>query len=248
MVSLIQAIILGIIQGITEWFPISSSGHLALIQNIFNLKVPVVYDILLHLGTALVILIKFRKDILNIILLKEKKLLTFIIIGSIATAIIGFTCRDLFKSFFYNLTIIGIAFLITGILLTLTKNKTTNKNLNYKSSFLIGLAQGFALIPGISRSGSTISVGILKNINKNQLIKYSFILSLPAVLGAVIFEINNINITNNLTPILVGALISLIVGYISLTLVIKIIKKGNFNKFSYYCFIIGIITLIISFL
>ena len=248
MVSLIQAIILGIIQGITEWFPISSSGHLALIQNIFNLQVPIVYDILLHLGTALVILIKFRKDILNIILLKEKKLLTFIIIGSIATAIIGFTCRDLFKSFFYNLTIIGIAFLITGILLTLTKNKTTNKNLNYKSSFLIGLAQGFALIPGISRSGSTISVGILKNINKNQLIKYSFILSLPAVLGAVIFEINNINITNNLTPILVGALISLIVGYISLTLVIKIIKKGNFNKFSYYCFIIGIITLIISFL
>ena len=141
MVSLIQAIILGIIQGITEWFPVSSSGHLALVQNLFNLQVPIIYDILLHLGTAIVILIKFRKDILNIILLKERKLLLYLIIGLIATAIIGFTFRNLFKSFFYNLTIIGIAFLITGILLTLTKNKTTNKKLNYSSSFLIGLAR-----------------------------------------------------------------------------------------------------------
>jgi len=245
MVSLIQAIILGIIQGITEWFPISSSGHLALIQHLFNLQVPIIYDILLHLGTALVILIKFRKDILNIILLKERKLLLYLIIGSIATALVGFTFRDLFKSFFYNLTIIGIAFLVTGILLTLTKNQATNKKLNYKSSFIIGLAQGFALIPGISRSGSTIGIGLLKNINKEQLIKYSFILSLPAVIGATIFEINNVNLIN-LTPIIIGTLVSLIVGYISLTYIIKIIRKGNFHNFSYYCFIIGIITLIIS--
>lgn len=248
MVSLIQAIILGIIQGITEWFPISSSGHLALAQNIFNLKVPVVYDIFLHIGTALVILVKFRKDILNIITLKEKKLLLFIIIGSIVTAIIGFTFRDTFKSFFYNLTIIGIAFLVTGILLILTKNKITNKNLNYKSSFLIGVAQGFSLIPGISRSGSTISIGLLNKIKKEQLIKYSFILSLPAVLGAVIFELKYINVYNNLMPIIIGTLVSLIIGYISLTWIIKIIKKGKFSKFSYYCFIIGIITLIVSIL
>lgn len=247
MVSLIQAIILGVIQGITEWFPISSSGHLALIQNLFNLQVPIIYDILLHLGTALVILIKFRKDILNIILLKERKLLFYLIIGSIATALIGFTFKNLFESFFYNLTIIGIAFIVTGILLTLTKNRTQNKKLNYKSSFIIGIAQGFALIPGISRSGSTIGIGLLSNINKDQLIKYSFILSLPAVIGATIFEMNSINFTN-LTPIIIGTLVSLIVGYISLTYLIKIIKRGNFHNFSYYCFIIGIITLIISFL
>jgi len=248
MVSLIQAIILGIIQGITEWFPVSSSGHLALVQNLFNLQVPVIFDILLHLGTALVILIKFRKDILNIILLKERKLLLYLIIGLIATALVGFTFRDLFKSFFYNLTIIGIAFIITGIILTLTKNKPTNKKLNYKSSFIIGLVQGFALIPGISRSGSTIGIGLLKNINKDQLIKYSFILSLPAVIGAAIFELKDINLITNTTPLIVGTIVSLIVGYISLTYLIKIIKKGNFHNFSYYCFIIGIITLIISFI
>jgi len=247
MVSLIQAIILGVIQGITEWFPVSSSGHLALMQNLFNLQVPVVYDILLHLGTALVVLIKFRKDILNIILLKERKLLLYLIIGLTATAIVGFAFRGLFKSFFYNLTIIGVAFLITGILIILTKNRTTNKRLDYKSSFMIGLTQGFALIPGISRSGSTISIGLIKKINKEQLIKYSFILSLPAIIGAAIFEIKDINLINP-TPIIIGTLVSSVVGYISLTYIIRIIRKGKFHNFSYYCFIIGIITLIISLL
>jgi len=252
--NLIQAIFLGLIQGLTEWFPVSSSGHLALFQNLFNLDVPILFDVLLHLGTLLVVLLVFYKDILRILKAVVSwdtkseyfKLAVFIIIGSLGTGIIGYFFRELFIGFFNNLKIIGIAFLFTGFLLFFSDRKG-NKKINYKNSFLIGLMQGIALIPGVSRSGATISTGMILGIERKKVARFSFLLMVPAVIGGLVFESGNI-VNINLVNAFVGVLVSVLIGYVTLRFLLRIIQKGKFRYFSYYCFIIGIITLILSFL
>lgn len=251
--NLIQALFLGLVQGLTEWFPVSSSGHLALFQNLFSLDVPVLFDILLHVGTLIVVLLVFYKDIFKIIKsiftwnTKSEyfKLAIFIIIGSVGTAIIGYFFRDLFVGFFNNLLAVGIAFLFTGVLLFFS-DKKGNKKLNYKNSFLIGLMQGVALIPGISRSGSTISTGMLLGIERKKVARFSFLLMIPAVIGGLIFESGSIA-DINLVNAFFGVLVSVIVGYVSLRYLLRLIEKGKFKNFSWYCFLIGLITIIISF-
>jgi len=251
--NLIQAVFLGLVQGLTEWFPVSSSGHLALFQNLFGLDVPVLFDILLHVGTLIVVLLVFYKDIYKILKsiftwnTKSEyfKLAVFIVIGSIGTVIIGYFFRNLFVGFFNNLKIVGIAFLATGCLLFFS-NKEGNKKLNCKDSFLIGLVQGIALIPGISRSGSTISTGMLFGIERKKVARFSFLLLIPAVIGGFIFEFKDIASINPVYA-LVGVLTSVIVGFFSLRFLLKIIEKGKFRYFGYYCFLIGVITLILGF-
>ncbi len=250
--NLIQAIFLGLIQGLTEWFPVSSSGHLALFQNLFSLEVPVLFDILLHFGTLIVVLLVFYKDILKILKAVFRwdiksdyfRLAIFIVIGSMGTGLIGYFFRDLFVGFFTNLKAIGVAFLFTGVLLFFS-NKRGNKKLNYKSSFLIGLMQGVALIPGVSRSGTTISTGMLLGIERKKVARFSFLLLIPAVVGGLIFEFGDLG-SIDLMSSFVGVLVSILVGYISLKFLLRIIEKGKFRYFSYYCFAVGIITLILG--
>ncbi len=250
--NLIQAIFLGLIQGLTEWFPVSSSGHLALFQNLFSLEVPVLFDILLHFGTLIVVLLVFYKDILKILKAVFRwdiksdyfRLAIFIVIGSMGTGLIGYFFRDLFVGFFTNLKAIGVAFLFTGVLLFFS-NKRGNKKLNYKSSFLIGLMQGVALIPGVSRSGTTISTGMLLGIERKKVARFSFLLLIPAVVGGLIFEFGDLG-SIDLMSSFAGVLVSILVGYISLKFLLRIIEKGKFRYFSYYCFAVGIITLILG--
>lgn len=254
-ISIIEGIILGIVQGATEFFPISSSGHLAIIQNIFNLKIPVAFDVALHIGTLIVIFIVFFKDIIKIIKdfftfnfkTREGKLALYIILASIITAIIGFSFRNLFKSFFYNLSIISLALIFTGLILLLTKlKKSQKKRINWFDSLLIGAAQGIALIPGISRSGATISTGKFLGIKKQELIKFSFIVSIPSIIGAMIFEFKELSFKINFLPIIFGVITSIIIGYIALKLLIRIIKKNKFHYFAYYCLTLGLALLICS--
>ncbi len=254
--NLIHAIILGIVQGITEWFPISSSGHLVILEQIFKIKDNVMFDVFLHLGSLLVILLVFYKDIIKILKAffkfdfksRDGKFALYIILGSIATGLIGYFFKDLFMSFFNNLKVISIALLVTGGLLFLTQIKKRSRKLDFFGSILVGCAQGFALIPGISRSGATISTGLLSGVNRKEIAKFSFLLFIPAIIGALLFtDFNAAQLSSNWLLILIGSLCSVIVGYFSLKLLLKIIYNRKFHYFAYYCFVVGFILLIYSF-
>ena len=248
--ELLEIVILSLIQGITEWLPISSSGHLVIAEQLLNIEVPFYYNILLHFATLLVIFLVFHKEILKIIKAFIKKdfkspdgkLGIYIILGSIPTAIIGFTFHDLFKSFFSNLTVVAFGLLATGILLLSTKFVSSKRKMKWYDSILIGFAQGLAIIPGVSRSGSTISISLLFGINKEQATTFSFLLAVPAIIGATIFDFSPEPLSFNM---ILGLILTVIIGYLSLRILIKLIIKNKFHYFAWYCFILGIILLIL---
>jgi undecaprenyl-diphosphatase len=255
MVTLIEAVVLAVIQGLTEWLPVSSSGHLVIAQNFLGLSPPLIFDVLLHFGTLIVVVVMFRKDILDIfkILVKgnfktqEGKFALHIIIGSIPIAVIGVIFYDGIKSLFSNLLAAGMALLVTGCVLFVSEKRLGSKTMNTLDSLLIGLAQAIALIPGISRSGLTISTGLLRKIDKMNAFRYSFLLSVPAIIGATIIEVEDLVLGNvEMLPIVVGVSVSTLVGYVSLKLLQKIVLRERFHLFAYYCWVVGIIVVVLS--
>ena len=248
--ELFQIIILSIVQGITEWLPVSSSGHLVLFQEFFNMEIPIYFDILLHFATLIVIFLVFYKDIIKIIKALIKldfkdeygKLALYLIIGSIPTAIMGLVFKDFFLSLFTNTKVVGVGLLTTALFLISTKFFEGKKKLSPFPAIIVGIAQGLAIIPGISRSGSTISTSLLLGIRKELAVKFSFLLSVPAIIGATILEYTPTAITKEA---LLGVILTTIVGYISLKLTIKLVLNKKFHYFSIYCFILGILLIII---
>ena len=245
---------------------------------LFHLEADILFDIMLHYGSLIVLLIIFHKQISKIIfsLLPKsffqkkyktfkqykyykqyRKLAYYIIIASIPTALAGYFLHDIFVKLFSDIFIVSIALLITGVILfstkfksqypTQRKNTELNKN-NTLKSLTIGISQALAIIPGISRSGSTISTGILLGLSKRESARFSFLLAIPAIFGATLYEIHTTPETvfhiSYIVPILVGTIVSIIVGYISLKWLLKIIRKGKFHRFAYYCWAVGIIILI----
>lgn len=254
--SITQAIILGIIQGIAEWLPISSSGHLVIAQVFFGLQNSMFFDILLHIATLFVVFIIFRKEIWGIIKVVVKfdfkseygRLGLYIILGSIPTGIIGIIFHDTFEKMFSNLWMVAAALFATGILLILTKlRKTGTHDLNSKNVLLIGLVQGVAVIPGISRSGSTISAGILSGVTREKVARFSFLLGIPAILGTSLFEFKDLSInqlmSNNWHAMIIGMLFAAIVGYFALKILLRIIKSDRFYLFGFYCILLSIFLL-----
>lgn len=255
--NILQAIILGAVQGVTEWLPISSSGHLALFQMLFGLEVPISFDILLHFSTLLVLFTIYWKDLIGIILSWLKwetksssfKLGYLLIIGTIPTGIVGLLFKDLFESFFSSVLAIGIAYLFTALILFLSKFAKEDTKLSTPSALLVGLAQGIAIIPGVSRSGSTISIGLLLGIDRKKIAKFSFLLALPAILGATILEGGNIIRSNiGLVPLIFGMVSAYVVGLISLKWLLRIIERKGFYLFGWYCLILGIVLISLNFL
>ena len=253
MVTLIEVLILAVVQGLTEWLPVSSSGHLVITQTILGLNLPIIFDVMLHVGTLIVVLAVFRKDIVDIIKAvvkrdfetEEGKLALFIVVGSVPLAIIGFTFYDTIESLFSNLLAVGVALVITGCVLFFSEKRAGNKKMGIIDSLLIGLAQGIAIIPGISRSGVTVSTGLLRKIDKATAFRYSFMLSVPAILGATVMESKDIVIGNiDAVPLFVGATISMIAGYASLKLLQKIVMNQKFHLFAYYCWTAGIVLIL----
>lgn len=255
MVTLIEAVILALIQGLTEWLPVSSSGHLVIAQNFLDLNPPLIFDVMLHFGTLIVVIVMFRNYILDLFktLVKgnfktqEGKFVSDIIIGSIPIAIIGVIFYEDIKSLFSNLLATGLALLITGCVLFVSEKRLGNKKMNIIDSFLVGLGQAIAIVPGISRSGVTISTGLLRKIDKTTAFRYSFLLSVPAVLGATIIEVKDLVVGNvELLPIAVGVIVSMLVGYASLKFLQKIVMSERFHLFAYYCWVVGIAILAFS--
>jgi undecaprenyl-diphosphatase len=255
MVTLIEVFILAVVQGLTEWLPISSSGHLVITQKALGLNLPLIYSVMLHLGTLIVVLTVFRKDILEIIKAvakrdfetEEGKLAMFIVVGSVPIAFTGFVFHDFFESLFSNLPAVGLALLITGFMLFFSEKRIGNRKMGMLDSLLIGVAQAIAIIPGISRSGATISTGLLRKVDKTTAFKYSFLLSAPAIAGATVMESKELVLGNiDLIPLLLGTIVSMIVGYASLKILKKIVMNQKFHLFAYYCWAVGVLIILFT--
>jgi len=263
--TILQGIILAIVQGLTEFLPVSSSGHLAVIQNLFNLQgSQVAFDVLLHLGTLTAILFYFRSSWKWIIsdcwqALKPSKkawslpgfrLFIFVIIGTIPAGLFGIFFKDKIESVFNFNFFIALAWIFTGGWLLLTRViKPSDKKLSLGRSLAIGVAQAIALFPGVSRSGSTIMAGWLLGVDKKTAFHYSFYLAIPAILGATILEAKDIS---NFDPNqwingIIGFVVSAIVGFFALKLLDKVLKSERLYYFGFYCIIIGIVTLVLKF-
>jgi len=253
----IETLILAVVQGITEWLPISSSGHLVILQKWMGLEEPLLlFPVTLHLGTLCVVLLTFWKDLAEIFKAlirldfktEEGKLALYIAVGSVPTAVIGFFFYDIFESFFYSLLAVGVALLITGSFLYISERRKNGRELGCLDSLLIGIAQGVAIIPGISRSGATITTGLLRRVKKEKVFRYSFLLSIPAIIGAVVTESMNSTVSNvDMATLLLGAVTSMIVGYASLKLLLKTILREKLHFFAYYCWIVGMILILYHF-
>ncbi len=269
MSETLNAIILGIIQGLTEFLPVSSSGHLAILHEVlgFETESNIFFDVILHLGTLIAVVFFYRNKIADIIrgglfgiksLFKGKgikesfftsadsKLFSLIIIGSVPTAVIGLTFKDFFEGLADNLLYVGLALLTTAVLLILFELKKNSEkkidNMNAVDSVIIGIVQGIAIIPGISRSGSTIASGKLLGIEKETAANFSFLLSLPAITGAFLLQFKDAIEEGFVYQnyILIGFAAALLSGYFSLKLLIWMIKKSNMYYFAVYCGIIAI--------
>jgi len=255
--NLIQAILLGIIQGATEFLPISSSGHLVLFQKILGVEEPTLtFDIVVHLGTLVAVFAVFWKDIISLLRRPFQRLTLLLIAGTIPTGIIGIVFKDYFEELFASGRTLGFEFIVTGLVLFFAENLSRGYKDVEETSLLdaafVGLMQGAAILPAISRSGLTISGALFRNMDRDFAARFSFLLSIPAILGAAVFDMKDVLEVGleNLDSISLGAgfIFAAIFGYISIKYMIGMLKKGKMRVFSYYVFILGTLVLIDQYL
>ena len=256
--DLIQAVFLGVLQGLTEWLPVSSSAHLALAQIFLGLTVPIAFDLALHLGTLLAVFAYFRRDIVQIaqgffsFSWKNPGFRTsaLIVVAMVPTAIIGFAFKGFFEAMFSSAAQIGIALIITGTILFIASKATSKgREVGVKESVVIGLAQGIAVAPGISRSGSTISAALLLSVPAEKAARFSFLLGIPAILGASAIEIAGQHAELSavpLPPLFAGIAAAALVGYWSIGFLLGVLKKANLRWFAYYCWALGLVAVAAS--
>jgi undecaprenyl-diphosphatase len=262
-----DSIILGVLQGISEFLPISSSGHLVLGEHYLGLNVDVLksFDVIVHLGTLLAILIYFRSDIFKIItsllgFLNKRnksddpyvKLCGYILIGTIPAAFVGLLFEDYIDSMFRNFTSVGMFMLIVGIVYIFgeySHKRIGNRKMTWHKALIIGLFQAVALIPGISRSGSTIVAGLFQGINRSEAARFSFLLGIPAIGGAGVLTSINIlktgEIGASLLPLIIGFFVSFLFGLISITFLMRFLKTNTLIVFSIYLIALGLSTFIL---
>ena len=251
--NLLQTIILSIAQGITEFLPISSSGHLALLQNFWHIsESSIAFNVLLHFGTLGSVIAIFYENIKEIVKNKNWQIIRLVFVATLPAAIFGFLFQSLIETIFSSLRFIGFAFLITAFFLLITKflkksqQKEKIENISYLDALIIGTAQAFALFPGISRSGITIVAGLSRKLNAQLAYQFSFLLAIPTILGALILQMPKIILQaqNNYLFYILGFLIAFLSGIVSLKILAKILKKEKLYWFSFYLLILGILILI----
>ena len=275
--TFLEAILLGILQGLTEFLPISSSGHLVLAQTFLGLKEPLVFfDVMLHVGTLAAVLVVYREAIGKLAIggvstlvdtqfwrkpsatfntSTELKFISLILLGSIPTGVIAVLFKDQLESFFHEVQLVSVMLILTGLILQLPRlrrqdvegSDDPDRSLKTWHAPLIGIAQGCAITPGISRSGTTISLALFLGIPAKTAAEYSFLLSIPAILGAVALKIRDVGDTAIPLHIMgAGMLAAFIVGYIALRFLLIVLNRGKFSLFSYYCIALGLVSLLIA--
>ena len=248
----LQAIILGIIQGLTEFLPVSSSGHLVLLQRLFGIDEGVLtFGIALHLATLVGIFFVFSKDIIAILKKPFSKMTLLLVAGTIPTVIMAALLKDFFEKTMAGKTL-GYEFIFTGLILLLAETiRSKNKKLDdmkYSDAAIIGVAQGVAILPAVSRSGLTLAGALARGLNREFAIKFSMLLSIPAILGAALFEsfdvikdFDTAGLGVEILPLVAGMLAAGISGYFAIKFMLKVFSKVSFKIFSYYVFVLGIL-------
>ncbi|MCL2688067.1 MAG: undecaprenyl-diphosphatase UppP [Methanobrevibacter sp.] len=273
--DILQAIIVGIVQGLTEFLPVSSSAHLIFVQELFGINQPgIAFDVLLHLGTLIAVIGYFFKDVVGMLkaffasildifkgrfkkgFMEDpyKKLAWMVIIGTIPAGFVGILFKSEVEGLFQSITIPAFFLLITGVLLYVSQrlnvDKRDIKNSGLLDAIVIGVSQALALIPGLSRSGTTISAGLLMGLDKELAARFSFLLAIPAIIGATVTQLNDISTGADsfLVPYILGFFAALISGYLAISLLLKLIKERSLDIFAFYCWIVGAGILIYSFI
>jgi len=275
--DVLQAIIIGIVQGLTEFLPVSSSGHLVLVPEIMGVTSSLAFDTLLHVGTLVAVVTYFWSDIVHMIRsfissltdiprgnfrngIEEdpfKRLAWMVIIGTIPAGLAGVLFKDFFESLFSSITAVGFFLIVTGLLLwgserisARINEKLPVEKLGVRDSLIIGGAQALAIAPGISRSGATISAGLFLGFERELAARYSFLLSIPAILGAALIQVKDISAGMDLlgASMIAGFVASAVSGYIAIKFLLKLIRERDLYVFAYYCFALGLLILGVSIL
>ena len=267
--SIFEALLLGVVQGLTEFLPVSSSGHLVLGQNFFGITEPVLsFDITLHMGTLAAVVLVFYQDIRAMVLSllnlvksvaagkasmamirdnRDVRLAALIIVGSVPTAFIGLFLKQHVETSLSSLSVVGLMLMGTGTFLWFTRNIRGNTitidGFGFKKAVFIGICQGLAVIPGVSRSGATIAAGLFTGIERETAARFSFLLSLPAIVGAELLSVKESLATGFYLDkaTLYGTFVSFVVGFFALKVLLKIVKNGRLHLFAPYCWAAGVL-------
>ena len=253
MSSLLVLILFGLLQGLTEFLPVSSSGHLSLLQYFSSeISENLSLNIAVHMGTLLTILIYYRKDIFEMIrgfLQRDREsvaMVYMILVASLPTALIGLTMKKNMDWILTNPLVSAVCMLFTALLLFFSDRIQVKTNyqegfgVGYGRAFLIGIVQGFAVLPGISRSGSTIIAGLFLGMSAKNAARFSFLISLPAILGAGLLEFMDVQADVALKPLIIGAVVSFLTGLFAISWMVRLTLNGNLKVFSYYLFFISV--------
>ncbi len=268
-----QGIILGILQGLTEFLPVSSSGHLVLGQTYFNItEGNLAFDVSVHMGTLAAVLVVYFPDIRSMVISffrfltapnkrelnqtdETLNLIWCILAGSVPTALIGFGLKKFEDILFTSSLLVGVMLMVTGTLLWVSRKYDKNETasaapLTLKRALFIGVVQGFAVIPGISRSGSTIVAGMYAGLNRTLAARFSFLLSIPAICGAQMISVEDVLEKGGLIDpaVIFGTFVSFIVGLAALKLLLKLVHTGKFYTFAPYCWVAGLLALLSNFI
>ncbi len=271
--GLIEAVLLGIVQGLTEFLPVSSSGHLVLLSSLLGVEEPtLVFDILLHFGTLVAVFIVFWSDIVSLVkgawriisqpnkwrrLAEDDpdaRIVLSILLGTIPVVIVGFLLQDLVSKLFNAPVFAGYMLLITGTILFVSekasKTQKAPDKITLQDGFIIGLGQAVAILPGISRSGTTIAVGLLRGLRREEVAKFSFLLSIPAILGSQVLGVVELLATESITTpywiMAVGTLVSAITGFFAIKLLLQLVRKNRLLIFAYYTWFVGLIVVFLN--
>lgn len=270
--TILEALVLGVVQGVTEWLPVSSSGHLVLAQQLLGIQVDIFFDLVLHVATLAVILGFYRGRVRSILraswrtpaALREadgrraallgdpdRRLAVLVLVGSVPTAVVGFALEDAAVAWFSSLTAVGVGLAATGVWLALTRLSPLPgaPGLGIAAALVVGLAQGVAVVPGISRSGATIGAALLAGVARDEAVEFSFLLSVPAILGATVFQADAAALgraSAQLGPVLAGSAVAALVGYVALALLVRIVERGAFHRFALYCLPLGVAVLAVA--
>ncbi len=252
--NIFQAIILGIVQGIAEFLPISSSGHLVVFETLLGIQEPsFFYDVLLHVATLVPIFYVFRADILALIKKPFQKTTYLLVVATIPTILFVLIFGDITDKMFATGAFLPFSFALTGCMLLFAENsskaKTNDKKVGYKEAVVIGCMQAIGSLPGVSRSGSTLSGAIVSGVDREEAAKFSFLMAIPAILGALVLQLKDlftgeVVIANeNVFPMIIGCIAAMISGYLSINFLMTLIKKAKLKYFAYYVFGMAVLVL-----
>lgn len=273
--NLLEAIILGLVQGLTEFLPVSSSGHLVLFGSLLGINEPTIaFEVLLHLGTLIAIFVVFWSDIVGLwrgfIKLvsqprkikqlirddSECRIIYLLVLATIPTVIVGLLFKDWITQLFYSPVFTGFMLLITGSILfisdRISREKKSMGAMTDQDGLAIGLGQALAILPGISRSGTTIACALLRGVKREQAARFSFLLSIPAVLGSQVLALEELFVAQSVTTpfsiLAIGTAVAAISGYFAIKLLLEFVRKGKLVVFSYYTWFVGLLVIFLHFI